>query len=94
MQHILVGNSYPDPPSPNFGNPVFAPVHAYTVLLLGLGHTPLCEHTNKKPLTSVVSGTKGRCQNSSVASGDFLQRMTKVGWKGFAAQLQPYHMLD
>ena len=36
---------------------------------------------------------KGRRQNSSVASGDFLQRMTNVGWWGFAAQLHPYHML-
>ena len=25
-------------------------------------------------------GRKGRRQNSSVASGDFLQRMTNLGW--------------
>ena len=37
--------------------------------------------------------SKGRRQNSSVAFGDFLQRMTNVGWQGFAAQLHPYHML-
>ena len=37
---------------------------------------------------------KGRCQNSSVAFDDFLQRMTNVGWQGFVAQLHPYHMLD
>ena len=46
--------------------------------------------------TGVVTGTKagkGRRQNSSVAFGDFLQRMTNVGWQGFAAQLHPYHML-
>ena len=36
---------------------------------------------------------KGRRQNSSVAFGNFLQRMTNVGWQGFAAQLHPYHML-
>ena len=36
---------------------------------------------------------KGRRQNSSVASGDFLQRMTNVGWQSFATQLHPYHML-
>ena len=36
---------------------------------------------------------KGRRQNPFVASGDFLQRMTNVGWQGFAAQLHPYHML-
>ena len=36
---------------------------------------------------------KGRHQNSSVASGDFLKRMTNVGWQGFAAQLCPYDML-
>ena len=37
--------------------------------------------------------TKGRRQNSSVASGDFLQRMTNVGCHGFVAQLHPYYML-
>ena len=31
--------------------------------------------------------SKGRRQNSSVACGDFLQRMTNVGWQGFASQL-------
>ena len=30
----------------------------------------------------------GRHQNS----GDFLQRVTSIGWQGFAAQLHPYHM--
>ena len=38
-------------------------------------------------------GSEGRRQNSSVAFGDFLQRMTNLGWQGFAAQLHPYHML-
>ena len=33
--------------------------------------------------------SKGKCQHSSVASGDFLQRMTNVGWHGFVAQLHP-----
>ena len=28
----------------------------------------------------ISSPSKGRHQNSSVASGDFLQRMTNVGW--------------
>ena len=36
---------------------------------------------------------KGRHQNSSVAHGYFLQRMTNVGWQDFDTQLHPYHML-
>ena len=55
-------------------------------------------HTNRQRIQNkidVVVGmglenmAKGRHQNSSVASGDFLKRMTNVGWQGFAAQLCP-----
>ena len=34
---------------------------------------------------SFISNGKGRHQNSSVVSPDFLQRMTNIGWQGFAA---------
>ena len=47
----------------------------------------------RTPLLSAWLELKGRRQNSSVASGDFLQRMINVGWQGFAAQFHPHHML-
>ena len=47
-------------------------------------------HVQMSNQESLVS--KRRRQNSSIASGDFLQRMTNIGWQGFAAQLHPYQI--
>ena len=58
-----------------------------------VSHGVLSMPSKYKECSRVLSKAKGRHQNYSVASGDFLQRMTNVGWQGFVAQLHPYYML-
>ena len=55
----------------------------YYIVQINTSHYFLQSKTPESHLYS----SKGRRQNSSVASGDFLQRMTNVGWQGFCSSV-------